>query len=114
MTDFAYDKVEAVDAFAVPALHRDHSLGLPSVASSAASTTTREMRRNISRAEPCFITKRPSYALEGAHWVNPVRKDTARKLQVVTGRACPACDLSFFTASTGVIPTKAGYHPHGF
>ena len=93
--DFTYEKVEAVDVFAIPALHHDHSLGLPSAASSGVSTTTCEMHRNISQGKPCFIMKRPSYTLEGACWVNPVRKDAAQKLEVVSSLACPACDHFF-------------------
>ncbi|KAF8800097.1 hypothetical protein BYT27DRAFT_7200604 [Phlegmacium glaucopus] len=78
-TTFAYNKVVAVHEFDVAELVRDHSAGAPSQASSDASTTARETRRNISRAECCFITKRPSYTLERAHWVNAVRKDPSRK-----------------------------------
>ncbi|KDR72486.1 hypothetical protein GALMADRAFT_142810 [Galerina marginata CBS 339.88] len=78
-TTFAYNKVVAIDAFNVTELVRNHSAGARSQASSNASTTARETRRKISRAEPCFITKRPSYTLKRAHWVNAVRKDPARK-----------------------------------
>ncbi|KDR70854.1 hypothetical protein GALMADRAFT_811416 [Galerina marginata CBS 339.88] len=42
--------------------------------------TARETRRNISRAEPCFITKRHSYTLERVHWVDAVSKDK-RKIE---------------------------------
>lgn len=83
-TTFAYSKVAAVDDFDVAELVRDHSAGAASQTSSNASTTARETRRNISRAEPCFITKRPSYTLERAHWVNAVRNDPSRKKLIVS------------------------------
>ena len=82
-TSFAYSKMEAVADFGVDALVRNHSPGLASQASSNASTTHRQTRRNIDRSEPCFITKRPSYTLERAHWVNAVRKDRGLKANVV-------------------------------
>lgn len=79
-TSFAYNEVEAVDDFNVSALVRDHSAGAPS---QAPSTTARATRRNISREEPCFITKRRCYTLERVHWVKAVKKDPLRKKEIV-------------------------------
>ena len=79
-TNFAYNKVGAVLDFGVGALERDHSAP---AASSNGSTTSRQTRQIIDRAEPCFITKRPSYTLESAHWVNAVRKDANDKAAIV-------------------------------
>ena len=39
--------------------------------------------RIIERSEPCFITKRPSYTLERAHWVNAVRNSPNLKVKIV-------------------------------
>jgi len=71
-TSFAYNEVGAVPDFGVGALVRNHSAGAVSQTSSA---TTRQTRRNIDRAEACFITKRPSYTHETVHWVNAVKKN---------------------------------------
>ena len=79
-TTFAYSTVDAVPSFNVPEIPRDHSLVASSRASSYASGTRRLV---LEREEPCFITKRPSFSLEIAHWVNAVREDPARKALVV-------------------------------
>ncbi|KDR82024.1 hypothetical protein GALMADRAFT_135401 [Galerina marginata CBS 339.88] len=57
---------------------------LQSVASESGSASTRAVRehRKISRAEGCFITKRPAFYLEKAYWVNAVRKNAALRLQI--------------------------------
>jgi len=100
-TSFAYNTVEAVSDFGVDALVRNHSAG---AASSNASTTARQTRQNIDRAEPCFITKRPSYTHERAHWVNAVRGNPNLKEKIV-------CSLSLrmvlsHSIWTGDIPLR--------
>ena len=54
-----------------------------STVSGSSVTSGAEERRKISRAEECFITKRPGFYLKKAHWVNPVRKNVWLKKNVV-------------------------------
>jgi len=69
----------------LPALVRVHSCGVPSVASDTTSSSTiRTESRKISRAEPCFVTKQPSYSLEKVHFVNVVRKNKLLKVDIVS------------------------------
>ncbi|KAJ2918762.1 hypothetical protein MD484_g1668, partial [Candolleomyces efflorescens] len=80
-TSFTYNSVKEIQSLNLPALHRTHSAGAASVASTtpSASPSERAGRQAIPRDEPCFITKRPGYSLAKAYLVNPVRKD--RKLK---------------------------------
>jgi len=98
-TSFAYNEVEAVPDFGVGALVRNHSTG---AVSQTPSATARQTRRNIDRAEACFITKRPSYTHETVHWVNAVKKNPDLKEKIV-------CSLSLrmvlsHSVRTGAIP----------
>ncbi|KDR74287.1 hypothetical protein GALMADRAFT_574824 [Galerina marginata CBS 339.88] len=79
-TTLASNKV--ADDFQVVERVQNRPAGVSFQASSNARTTARAARRNISRTEPCFITKQSSYALEIAHWVNPVRKDLSHQQMI--------------------------------
>jgi len=83
-TTFNYNKVVEVPELGLPALFRVHSCGVPSVASITTSSSVRTESRKISRAEPCFITKQPSYSLAKAHFVNAVRKNKLLKVDIVS------------------------------
>jgi hypothetical protein len=85
-TTFNYNKVKEVPELNLPALVRVHSCGVPSVASvtTSSSVTGRSESRKISRAEPCFVTKQPSYCLQRVHFVNVVRKDKLLKIDIVS------------------------------
>jgi hypothetical protein len=83
-TTFNYNKVPEIPELGFPALVRVHSAGVPSVVSVTTSSSVRSESRKISRAEPCLITKQPSYGLEMAHFVNAVRKDKLLKKDIVS------------------------------
>ncbi|KAJ3502972.1 hypothetical protein NLJ89_g8640 [Agrocybe chaxingu] len=83
-TTFTYNRVKEIASLNLPALHRTHSAGDASVASTTPSCTTseKEERLHISADEPCFITRKPGYALQKAHWINAVRKNPPEKVAV--------------------------------
>lgn len=82
-TTFKYVKVRNVPELALGAVDREYSDGSyqPTVSGSSV-TSGAEERRQISRAEECFITKRPGFYLKKAHWVNAVRKNVWLKKNV--------------------------------
>jgi len=88
-TTFPYNKVHGIPELDLDDLDCDHSAGAPASIASAspASTTARAERRNIGRAEPCFITKQTAYSHVKAHWVNAVRNDKRMKFSVVSFRS---------------------------
>lgn len=81
-------KLDAVDAWGAPSVLRaPHSSGAVFFASS--TSTSRVEKRNIDRAEACFITNDSSYVHEQAHWINDIRgkeeKDKVLKIKIVSG-----------------------------
>ena len=86
-TSFPYNMIDSNSDLGLPSLHRPHSLGKASIQSGlTGETSKREAKRNIKRSEPCFVTKRISYTLERAHWINAVQNDRHLKAKVVS---CP-------------------------
>lgn len=89
MTNFALSKLHSFHAWGARLLFvPPHSSGALSVASSI--STNRVEKRNVGRAEVCFVTNDPSYVHEQAHWINAIRgreeKDKEMKHKVVSGR----------------------------
>ncbi|KAF6751357.1 hypothetical protein DFP72DRAFT_1071557 [Ephemerocybe angulata] len=74
-TTFAYKKVKAIPDLGLHALQRDHS-------SDAAGTQTDQPDSEERTNESCFVTKRPCYTLERAHFINAVKKRSDEKTKV--------------------------------
>jgi len=87
-TTLPYIKVYGIPELDLGDLDCAHSAGtaVTDGSDSDASTTARAERKNISRAEPCFITKQTAYSHKKAHWVNAVRNDKRKKFEVVCFR----------------------------
>jgi len=102
-TTFSFSKLEKADGWSLESIGRDHTNDAPSI-TSAVSTTARTVKLRIQRTEPCFITKRSAFTHEGAHWVNPVRKDPKLKEEVV-------CNLFRGTFSLNADAYNAGEEP---
>lgn len=88
-TVFTYSRVKAIPQLHLQSLHRVHSAGSISVASTASCTPSEKVQREHIRAdEPCFITKTPGYALQKVHLVNVVRKNKPERARVVRPLVC--------------------------
>ena len=80
-TSFNHNKIKVIPELGLPALNRSHSATVASV--SSVTSSLRETRE-MSKAEPCFITRQNGYSLEKAHLVNAVRNNPTLKSEIVS------------------------------